>query len=426
MTTPARTLAVQALTQWEEGRDHLEEILEKHLRPLVGLERRERALAWQIALGVVRFRSLLDARLLLAMHAPLPAKRHFVWSALRAALFQAQFLRVPERAAIHEAVALVKESRESAMAGFANAVLRRAVTTPLVVAPGDLATAHAYPPWLVARWSGVLSESALLARLEAGNRIAPLTLHVNQRLMDRATLLMRLADAAIPARAAQSPGAILLEGRPVMEGLPGYREGHFFAQDQGAQQAVALLAPQAGESVLDACAAPGGKTAQLLAIPGVRVTAVEKEPRRMARLKENLDRLTLLAGEDGPILRLGDVATLPDLPLFHKALVDAPCSGTGVIRRHPEIKWRLQAGAIPRLAAEQLRLLTAVARQVVAGGVVVYATCSLEPEENDGVVQAFLAAQPQFAEAQRWQVEPGGEEEMDGHFAVRLVRQHGP
>ncbi|NGZ28198.1 MAG: 16S rRNA (cytosine(967)-C(5))-methyltransferase RsmB [Magnetococcales bacterium] len=444
MTTPARTIALHALVRWEEGTAHLEDILEEALQQHPHLERRERGLAWQIAVGVVRHRALLDHCLLACMQHPLAASQLLVWSALRSALFQVLFLRVPAHAALYESVNLIKNSRYSAKAGFANAVLRNASRQPPPTPPGeeaplkDLATYYAYPLWLVERWAKSLSRPQLVQRLQGGNQIAPLTVQVNSALQNREQLMAKWQQqeiACLPGP--HNPHAILLPDNPFFPALPGYNQGWFAAQDQAAQLVVPLLSPAVGDRVLDACAAPGGKSAQLLAITGVQVTVVEKEPERMALLQNNLSRLKLqTAGR--PLCFTGDVMVPTLLPrvTFNKILLDAPCSATGVIRRHPEIKWRLQPEAIAQLARRQLQLLTAVARRMEKGGTLVYATCSLEEEENQQVIQAFLdrhsnwrihpitpdQLSPTLLTPQGFmRIEPG-QDNMDGHFAARLVR----
>jgi 16S rRNA (cytosine967-C5)-methyltransferase len=239
------------------------------------------------------------------------------------------------------------------------------------------------------------------------------------------------------ARCAALPEAMTLRpGEGAVEKIPGYGNGWFAVQDQSAQWVALLLAPQAGEAILDACAAPGGKTAHLAALTGnqLRLTAVEKEVTRLPRLQENLQRLRV-QGVEIIVGDAGDPALLGERR-FDRALVDVPCSGTGVIRRHPEIKWRRQPEDLVRLVREQERILRAVAARVKVGGVMVYATCSLEPEENEQQVEHFLAAHPAW---RRHESRPAGipcdargdlrvetgDEDRDGFYAAALVRVSG-
>ncbi|MBF0630964.1 MAG: 16S rRNA (cytosine(967)-C(5))-methyltransferase RsmB [Magnetococcales bacterium] len=413
---------------------------------LEGLETRDKGLAVQIAMGSLRHYSLLSAQLTRCMTRPLSARRYFIWAVLVTALFQARFLRVPARAAVHEAVTLVKKSRERAMAPFCNAVLRKAVLLDADVVLHDitdpierLALETAYPMWLVRRWWHQVGESVCRQRLEAGNQPAPLTLRLHgDPVAQQATwqTLSPLGARLCP----DTPGAVVFAAAGGVEGIPGYAAGRFAVADQGAQWIPRLLQPGPGQRILDACAAPGGKTAHLvqLAGEGVTLTAVDKSPARVRRMRENLKRLRV----EGVEIVLGDVADDRLLVgrTFHRALIDAPCSGTGIIRRHPDIKWLRREGDPARLQREQLAILEAVARKMERAGVMVYATCSMEPEENREVVRMFLSKHPQWSLDRivpetlglpsgwidvegMFQTWPGLCD-MDGFFAARLV-QHG-
>lgn len=413
-------------------------------RWLDGLSSRDKSLAFQIAMGSLRHYSMLVASLTACMPRPLPAKRHFIRAVLVTALYQARFLRVPARAAVFEAVDLVKKSKEKPMAPFCNAVLRKAVELDwreildAVIDPQEkLALETSHPLWLVKRWWDKVGEEVCRKRLEAGNRQAPLTLRLHGNQVVQQEMWLRL-QAHGAQRCPETPGAVVVDAGGMVEELPGYNEGGFAVADQGAQWIVRLLGPEPGERILDACAAPGGKTAHLaqLADGGVQLTAVDKNPSRLQRLRENLKRLRV----EGVEVVAGDVASeqLLEGRTFHRALVDAPCTGTGIIRRHPDIKWLRQPGDPARMQIEQLGILAGVARRVVSGGVLVYATCSMEPEENQGVVQTFLKSHSE------WRLDPivagilglpdswinadgafqtwPGLSGMDGFFAARLVR----
>ena len=401
---------------------------------------RDRALAFEIATGTVRFLSQLDAQLDACMNRPLPRGKAFVRAILQTALYQARHLRVPARAAVNEAVNLIKRSPDRHQAGFVNAVLRQAVALdPETVLAriadplARLALEQAHPEWLVRRWAEVVDPETLTRRLQANNSPAPLTLRVNRLRSDPGTVQAALGETARPAR--HCPDGLILDQGGAVAGLPGFEQGWFAVQDQAAQLVSILLAPRPGERILDACAAPGGKTAHLAALAGggARITAVEKYPGRLRRLHDNLTRL----GVDGVEIVVGDAgdpALLAD-KTFDRALLDVPCSATGVIRRHPEIKWRRTPGDVARLAARQRRILDAVAPRVRPGGVLVYATCSLEPEENADQIDRFLQDNPAWrrqpptaaegiaealiSDAGDFRTEPG---EMDGFFASRLER----
>ena len=400
-----------------------------------GLSQRDRALAMEIAAGTVRHLSTLDFLLKSCIARPPAEKHHFLWAVLRTALYQSLYMRVPDRAAVNEAVTLIKSSRENNRAGFVNGVLRAVVQVDraaLFAGLTDpiqrLAVESSHPEWLVRRWWQSVGEAVTRQRVWAGNQVAPLTLRANRLATTREQMLASLgAGARTCALAAEG---IILEGAsgPV-EKIPGYGNGWFAVQDQAAQLVSHFVNPQAGDAVLDACAAPGGKTAHLAALANVHLTAVEKEPARVARLRENLHRLRvpnveIVVGDVGDSALLGERR-------FDRALVDAPCTGTGVIRRHPDIKWRRNAADIERMAMVQEKILTEVAKRVVSGGWLVYATCSLEPEENQRQIGRFLQHHPQWQRVPMeggpitqdgdFQSEPG-EQEMDGFYAARLQR----
>ncbi|MBF0603798.1 MAG: 16S rRNA (cytosine(967)-C(5))-methyltransferase RsmB [Nitrospirae bacterium] len=419
-------------------------------RPLRGthwlenLSSRDTGLAFEIAMGSLRYHALLTAQLARCMARPLAQKHHFIKAVLVTALYQAHFLRVPARAAVFEAVGMVKNSKEKAMAPFCNAVLRKAVSldwTGVFLGISDpverLALETSHPSWLVRRWWERFGEVGCRHRLEAGNHPAPLTLRLHgDPVVQQSTLQRLLAHGAKPC--SDTPGAVVMETGGVVEALPGYAEGGFAVADQGAQWVARLLRPQPGDRILDACAAPGGKTAHLAQLAGgpCELTAMDKNPSRLQRLRDNLRRLRVVGVE----VIAGDAAESTVLAgrTFDRVLVDAPCTGTGIIRRHPEIKWLRQPGDPGRMQVEQVAILTGIAGHVVVGGVVLYATCSMEPEENQEVIQLFLASHP------CWRLDPVMPEEeqlpaewvnaegcfqtwpglcgMDGFFAARLVR----
>jgi 16S rRNA (cytosine967-C5)-methyltransferase len=408
------------------------------------LETRDRGLAFEIAFGTIRYLSLLDAIIASCVDRPIAKKRHFLQGVLRTALYQARYMRVPDRAAVNEAVELLKISPEKAHSGFVNAVLRRAVKVDpeqiINAVKGkseSLALRYGHPGWLVKSWLASETKELVIDRMKANNSPPVLTLRSNTLKIDRDALLKALeVDDAVAAP--QTPDAILLPSGGAIEGLVGFSKGWFAVQDQAAQWVSRFLDPKPGDYILDACAAPGGKTAHLAALAegDVKIVAVEKYPSRLERLEENIRRLQI----SGVEVRLGD-AREPELlagEMFDKILVDAPCSGTGIIRRHPEIKWRRRPQDVVALVEEQAGILATVAKLLRPGGVLIYATCSVEPAENSQQVRAFLAKHPGWrrepineerdlvsAEAISqdgdFSVEPG-QFAMDGFFAARLLR----
>jgi 16S rRNA (cytosine967-C5)-methyltransferase len=303
---------------------------------------------------------------------------------------------VPEQT-VHAAVDAARILGSERATGLINAVLRRYLAEHAVLlarVDQELPGRTAHPAWLVERlcaaWGG--ASEALLA---ANNAHPPLTLRVDLSRASAAGYVDRLRDAGIDAvRMQWCPSAVTL-ARPVpVERLPGFAEGMVSVQDAGAQLAAPLLAARAGMRVLDACAAPGGKTGHILEQlgEGADVMAVDIEPARVERIRANLGRLGRTAQ-----LSVGDARepqSFWDGRPFERILLDAPCSSTGVVRRHPDIKLLRRASDLPALAAGQRALLVAAGRMLAAGGRLVYCTCSVLPEENEGVVQRFLQDAP--------------------------------
>ncbi|NDY42001.1 16S rRNA (cytosine(967)-C(5))-methyltransferase RsmB [Dissulfurirhabdus thermomarina] len=407
MRPSPRRRAAEILLAWEaEGpgrRPPLERLLERETAG-AAWDPRDRALCRELVLGVVRWRSRIDAAVDRCLHGPARRLSPRVRQHLRVAAYQVLFLdRVPDRAAVHEAVAAVKAGPERRAAGLVNAVLRRLAREgegpPHAGAdPVErLARETAHPAWMVRRWAGRLGLEAAAALCRTNNTRAPLTLRANTRRLSRSVLLDRLQDAGIEAvPGGLAPEAVVLPGwRGDPAEIPGLAEGLCLVQDEAAQLVSHCLAPAPGEAVLDACAGVGGKTTHIAALMDDRgrVAAADPDAGRLGRLAENARRLGLRAVE---ILPPGDFRRLraAGRPAFDRILVDAPCSGLGVIRRHPDIKWNRTPADVPRLAALQLDLLRGAAPLLRPGGRLAYATCTLEPEETSGVVRAFLEAAP--------------------------------
>jgi 16S rRNA (cytosine967-C5)-methyltransferase len=346
---------------------------------------------------------------------------------LRLGAHQIVSLRVPHRAAVSESVALARRVAPRG-AGFVNAVLRKLASQGPSPVPdratdplGWLTTAGSLPRWLAERWLGSLGAETACARAEAGTRPPLLACRLNPRVTDATS---RVEDAGVKLRPLAVPGAFAIDAGNVSALA---RDGVLYVQDQGAQM-IAHLAAAPGR-VLDACAAPGGKSTLLADLGARAVAAVEISPRRLASLA------ALVRRWDADTVHVvgGDSRLPPFGAVFDAVLLDAPCSGLGTLSRHPDIRWKLGAAQIARQAERQQALLEGTAPLVREGGHVVYATCSLEPEENEGVVTPFLARHPEFqrAELPAWsapftegpfaRTRPeihGG----DGFFAARLVR----
>ncbi|WP_051101891.1 16S rRNA (cytosine(967)-C(5))-methyltransferase RsmB [Solimonas variicoloris] len=351
------------------------------------------AMTRMLAYGVLRELSLLQALAAQLVDKPL-AQDDEIHGLLLVGLYQLRNLATPPHAAINETVAAAEVLKRPQAQAFLNAVLRRYTREQAALEaalPAEPAVRYSHPGWLVQQirsdwpqhWEAILA---------ANNAQGPLTLRVNRRRLQRDEYLKRLGEiniAALPVAAA--PDAVTLaEARPV-EKIPGFNGGQVSVQDASAQLAVELLDLADGQRVLDACAAPGGKTAHMLERANVEVTALDRDPQRLIRVDENLRRLRLdaklIAGDGGEPLRWWDGKP------FHRILLDAPCSGTGVIRRHPDIKWLRRESDIAGLQAQQLRLLKSAWSLLKPGGRLVYATCSLLRAEGDEILQRFRLLQ---------------------------------
>jgi len=304
-----------------------------------------------------------------------------------------------------------------------------------------LAVRYSVPLWLSRRWVERLGPATAEAACEGVSVAPPMTLRVNRLITTRKTLLDKFAQAGIVAKPTGiSPfGIVIEEGGPVPS-LPGFQEGDFYVEDEAAQLIPPLLDPQPGDIVLDACAAPGGKSthlADLMQNKGI-IYSVDRKETRLALLRNNCHRL----GVQMVVPIIGDIRQ-PDewIPLrvgaaVDRILVDAPCSGLGVLRRHPEAKWRKDDQTLPRHQALQCQILKAVAPCLRPGGVLVYSTCSTEPEENEDVIERFCRAHVEFQRESVVSWLPpaalefvtqqgalstvGNRYSMDGFFAARL------
>lgn len=394
-------------------------------------DERDRALAQALAYGVLRHRRRLAALRSGLLQRPLRARDADLAGIIDLGLYQLLATDIPPHAAVAETVALCQRRRKAWAVKLVNAVLRRfqrESAERLAAADGPPAVRASCPDWLAgllsaawpADWEGLLS---------CQNARPPLTLRVNTRRTTREAAAAALAAAGHRARPVSGVATALTLDEPVpVSRLPGFAEGWLSVQDAAAQLAAPLLAPSPGERVLDACAAPGGKTAHLLEAGDPDVVALDRDPERLPRLEENLRRLGLAAQ-----VRAGDAGTPEtwwDGRPFQRILLDAPCSGTGVIRRHPDIKWLRRAADIPRLQAEQGRLLRALWPLLAPGGRLVYATCSILPAENETVVAAFVAGRDDVA-AEATMLPVGqpvgygrqiltGEADMDGFYYACL------
>lgn len=358
---------------------------------------RDRALVQELAFGTARWQPRLALLAEKLLQKPFKAADRDVEALLLVGLYQLFHTRIPAHAAIGETVGCADSLKKSWAKGLLNAVLRRAQREGaelLAALERDPAARTAHPRWLQQTLKAHWPEhwEAICA---ANNEHPPLTLRVNRRLASRDAYLDELEEAGIAATACRfsRDGINLVEPRDVRN-LPGFAEGQVSVQDEAAQLAADLIELAPGQRVLDACCAPGGKTCHLLET-GYRlaeVVAIDLEEKRLERVRENLARLSL----EAQLIAADARATGQwwDGRPFQRILLDAPCSATGVIRRHPDIKLTRQAEDIPALARLQGELLDALWPTLEVGGILLYATCSVLPTENTEVIAAFLARTP--------------------------------
>jgi len=428
----AAARAVRAVL--EQGRS-----LSDCLPPLLdALPVRDRGLAQELAYGTLRWYRRLDALLDTFLDKPLKRKDGDLRALLLVGLYQLLYLDTPAHAAVNETVAAVPGSKRWAR-GLVNGVLRsaqREADARLEALDDNAGVRLSHPDWLLEAWRRDWGD-ALAERIAAANNARPpMVLRVNRRRMSRDDYLARLVVAGIEARALPEPDAVqLARPLPVAE-LPGFAEGEVSVQDAAAQWAAELLEPAPGQRVLDACAAPGGKTAHIAERePGLAaLVALDVDAERLGRVRDNLQRLGLVADcVQGDAAQPGDWW---DGQPFDRILLDAPCSATGVIRRHPDIKWLRRASDIEALARTQAVMLDALWPLLAPGGMLLYATCSTLRSEDDCQLTAFLdrtpaarirpVGQPAEAEVtQGWQLLPGEglPPGHDGFYYARLERE---
>lgn len=360
-------------------------------------DRRERNFTQNLVLGTLRWQARLEAIRSHLLKKPMKAKDEDVNQLILIGLYQILYMETPEHAAVSETVSVTKKLKKPWAKALVNGVLRRFLREKdEICSEVDLKPAYrfSHPQWLVKQMRKAYPDS-WQAILQANNEQAPLTLRVNSIQQSRDELLELLKEAEVEATAhSNTPQAIVLAKSSDISLLPTYDQGGFSVQDPAAQQAALLLQPQAGESILDACAAPGGKTSHLLEMSNneAKVFALEKEPERLDRLAENLYRLDLEAEYS-----VGDASEPNDWwsgEPFDKILLDAPCSATGIIRRHPDIKWHRTIEDIDQLVETQDRILKALWPLLKPGGKLLYATCSVLPQENTLQMQHFVDSEP--------------------------------
>ncbi len=388
-----RLAAVNALVAVMAGKASLGGSLPaqlKHVTP------RDQPLARELALGTARWFQRLDGLATALLQKPLKAADRDVHALLLTGMYQLLYMRIPAHAAIDETVSLATKLKKPWAKAMLNAVLRRVQAEGAALLPGlehDPVIRVSHPRWLQKSFKQAWPEH-WEALCHANNLHPPMTLRVNARHGSREAYLQRLHAGGIDAVACPvSPYGVTLAQPCDVHLLPGFVDGHVSVQDEAAQLAAPLLELAAGQRVLDACCAPGGKTCHILELEeGLeQLIALDLEPERLARVRENLQSLGLQATRKAADGR--DLNAWWDGQHFDRILLDAPCSATGVIRRHPDIKLTRQADDIAALATLQGELLDQLWQTLAPNGILVYATCSVLPAENTEVIAAFLQRQ---------------------------------
>jgi 16S rRNA (cytosine967-C5)-methyltransferase len=396
VVSPARKIAFDTLLRVEAEGAYASDVLHAELGPKVKSE--DAALATELTLGVLRWRGQLDFHLKRLLKKPVTRLDLDVTVALRIGLYQLRFLqRIPARAAVNESVELVKRAKKSSAASLVNAVLRKAanesldpperfVPTALPLAH-RLSILHSHPQWMIERWLSRFGEARTIALLQANNRAPRLSVAVYDS-KQREEIVRELKNAGFKV----IDGHLLTTAFAVSGGnlarSEAFRSGRISIQDEASQAIPLLLDVSAGDRVLDVCAAPGGKATHLArAVGNGLFVATDRHAHRLRAMNAQLERLGLKN------VLLAELDATKDLPFgtkFERILVDAPCSGTGTLARHPEIRWRLRPEQIDEFHRLQVAILGSALASLAPGGTLVYSTCSLEGEENQEVITETL------------------------------------
>jgi 16S rRNA (cytosine967-C5)-methyltransferase len=443
----SRSLAINCLTQWSGTNKPIQHFIDTLIHSSE-LQTGDRQLAVMLVMGVLRRQQYLDTILSRFSKTPLRKMKPLTLAAMRIGIYQLCFLdRIPDSAAVNETVKALKNSRQPGwLLKFANGTLRaiargkQALPQPETAGP-DNGPILEHPDWLTERWSRNFRPQKMKEICRINTLEPELCLHANRSRTEMKKLAELFARSSIASRAGKyAPDSLILPGhRGAVTALPGFKEGLFQIQDQAAQLSCLLVRPLTrGGCYLDGCAGLGGKTCSLAGSlpPEATLFAVEPDQRRTRLLADNLARQKL-AGQVTIFHQNLQNFSVSNPQPFDGILIDAPCSGTGVIRKQPDIRWNRHPEDLAAYQAVQLSLLKTAAALLVPGGVLVYATCSLEPEENEQVLEQFLVSTAGFAltncrdflpDSAAPLVDDNGffkplpAEDIEGFFAARLVR----
>lgn len=425
----ARALAVHIISEVVLHKRSLTDVLARDLPAAHS----ETAFIKQLCFGTLRFYERLQWQLNRLLDKPLQDNQQVVRIILLIGLYQLQYSHMPSFAVVSTAVELTRDLRQAWAAGLVNAILRNFLRRQaelderMQTAPEAL---HCHPTWLIKATQAAYPD-AWPAILASNLQQAPLTLRVNQRRVTRSAYLVSLQAAGLEACATQhsAVGIHLLKGVPVHE-LPDFNNGYVSIQDEAAQLTAYLLDCAPGQRVLDACAAPGGKSAHLLETADIDLVALDIDAGRTQRIQDNLQRLQLQASVH--IADANDVNRWWDGQSFDRILLDAPCSATGIIRRQPDIKLHRRLKDVQALVTCQTQLLHTLWSTLKPGGILLYATCSLLPQENQQVIQAFVDTHsdatwlpitwPLLSDTALGLSLLPGQDGMDGFFYAKLLK----
>ncbi|GED52924.1 16S rRNA (cytosine(967)-C(5))-methyltransferase RsmB [Brevibacillus borstelensis] len=397
----ARDIALDVLNRVEEHQSYSNLEL-KHVLNREELRAPDAGLVTELVYGTIQRRLTLDT----ALDRFIRGKKVQTWvkNLLRLSLYQIRFLdRIPDRAVVHEAVEIAKRRGHQGIASMVNGVLRNALRSPDLwdkLGSGDdaarLSIEQSHPEWLVRRWAGQYGIEETRRILESNNRPPRTSIRVNTLKSTRDELLGKLREqfsAVEPSIV--SPDGLVMEGGHAA-GTEWFRQGLFTVQDESSMLVAPALAADPGMRVLDACAAPGGKTTHIAALMQNRgeIIASDVHPHKRDLIAQNAKRLgiTIIEPIVSDALHLGE----KKLGTFDRILLDAPCTGFGVIRRKPDLKWNKTPDDVKAIAELQYKLLESVAALLAPGGLLVYSTCTIEPEENQLIVQRFVKNHPAF------------------------------
>ena len=412
----ARELTLTALREWRTGGSLADAILARLLRSS-DLTAPDRAFTTELFYGILRNLSLLDFWIGSLRSQPLDQNTREL---LRLGLYQLFLLETPEHAAVYETVELAGERTRSLVNAVLRNGLRRKEELLGNASKQDLTVRSSHPQFLIDRWTQIFGAENTVALCEWNNRPAPVYARINGFKISADEFLSQHSDAE---RLPQHENFVRLTSIP----SDTLAAGHCYIQDPSTAAACGLLDPRPGENVLDACAAPGGKTgylAELMKNQGT-ILACDRDEGRIRTLQDNLDRLGVgiarFARHDWTSNEPGADFAAAMAP-FDRILVDAPCSNTGVVRRRVDLRWRLNPKNFPRMRDEQLRILRATIPFLKTGGVLVYSTCSIEPEENEGVVEAITQEFPFLKLIEQVSLLPF-RDGFDGAYSAKLIRE---